>query len=71
MKLPKLQEPHYSSGGAGGVTVYLDEQVAARVNWQAVRQRLAELAFVPTGLMGVDNLRRLEWGLPIVKRGRW
>jgi hypothetical protein len=47
MALPKLQEPHFSSGGAGGVTITFPEDRASLIDWQAVGRALAGVPEAP------------------------
>jgi len=55
----------------GSGLIHAEWERASEVPWHQVRGRLAELAHVPSDNVITDNLRRLEAGLPMVKRGRW
>lgn len=54
-----------------GLTVTFDRARLMLVDWPAVRQRLTELAYVPSDNVVLDNQRRLDAGLPMIRRGRW
>ena len=55
----------------GGGQIHAEWERVGEVAWNQVRERLGELAYVPSDNVIEDNRRRAEAGLPIVKRGRW